>query len=101
MVTLLPWVSQLVIDEDTIYFTGGGGSTSVLANIAGASVRLAADDTSIYWSDYEALTINATPKRGGASEVLATLERGPWAIANDACWVYFTVFERGIFRVAK
>jgi hypothetical protein len=99
----------IAIDQDTVYFVTGdpstssvpksGGSATVLA-VAEEAFHLVVDDTAVYWTDSKAFTVNATPKHGGGTEVLATVTGLPWSIATDGCWVYFTT-DGAVMRVAK
>lgn len=78
------------------------GVTAV-ATDAGVEVRLAVDDTTVYWSDTSADRVMKAPLTGGPAVVVAdTGTPRPTAIAVDATYVYWvSVGGQRILRCPK
>jgi hypothetical protein len=54
------------------------------------AVRMALDDTNVYWTSAGDGTVRVVPKQGGAVTVLASDIPSPWGIAVNATTVFFT-----------
>jgi hypothetical protein len=73
----------------------GGGAASTLATGQVAVAGLAADGTSVYWTDVTAGTVMKVSLSGGAPTTLVSGQHSPDAIAVDAASVYWTTYIPG------
>jgi hypothetical protein len=94
-------VVVLVLDSDAIYVStdgaarsiyrvakAGGGSTRIV-DTQSSPLRLAVDDTHIYFTDTDGGLVVRAPKSGGPTETVAAGQARPVAIAVDETNVYW------------
>jgi hypothetical protein len=94
-------VVVLVLDGDAIYASTEGAAQSIyrVAKAGGAStrivdtqsspLRIAVDDTHLYFTDSDGGLVVRAPKNGGPTEVVARGQARPVAIAVDEANVYW------------
>ena len=100
-------VVVLVLDADAIYVSteganqsiyrvakAGGGSTRIV-DTQSTPLRLAVDDTHLYFTDTDGGLVVRAPKNGGPTETIAQGQPRPVAIAVDETNVYWANINDG------
>lgn len=75
--------------------TGQADNMSGVAANQGVPQALAANDTHVYWSNYDAGEIRRAPLGGGVATAIASAQNHPFGVALDDTYVYWTNEEGG------
>jgi pimeloyl-ACP methyl ester carboxylesterase len=73
----------------------GGAVTPLVVTVSRAS-SIIADTTHVYWSEFDAGTINKMPLGGGSITTLASGLNQPWKLTVDASSVYWIEYANGV-----
>ena len=107
-----PIAGNIALDMSTIYWSSSEGIHSMprvggnVTNLAPASATVHAlevDATHVYWTDDMLGLVQRVSKDGnGKPEILAYNQQGPWGLALDGQYVYWSNTATGeIFKVPK
>ena len=79
----------------------GGGPSITLAPGKKGPIRVAVDDTDLYWTEYYSNEVRAVAKAGGTPRTIARGIDSPVGIAVDADAIYFVDSSGSAYRVEK
>lgn len=107
-----PIASNIALDMSTIYWSSSegihsmpraGGNVTNLAPASAAVRALEVDDAHVYWTDDMARLVQRVKKDGtGKPEILAHNQKGPWGLALNAQYVYWSNVDSGeIWKLPK
>jgi len=110
----------MAIDSQYVYFTerdignikkvpiGGGAPQTIASGLNAYLQSLAVDTDNVYFVEHNATgsgvggRVGKVPKNGGTVTILASGQSGPFFVAVDSSWVYFTEYGAGnVKRVSK
>ena len=73
-----------------------GGAVTPLATTVSRASRIVTDTTHVYWSEFDAGTINKMPLGGGPVTTLASGLNQPWKLVVDTSNVYWVEWANGV-----
>jgi uncharacterized protein DUF5050/CHAP domain-containing protein/fibronectin type III domain protein len=97
---LINLTPAIAVDASFVYYTDGlgsilrvpisGGTSSIVAT--GIASGLTVNGSNLYWTDFNAGTVNKVSVAGGLPIILASGSNSPFGLATDGINIYWTEF---------